>query len=97
MLASQQVDSGWVRTAVAMDGGAAIATDLASLDQCPNDTFVPRCVGERRKKIRFHGFLDPWNYCPSKTIHDTQWDEVKTKNKTAGPLESGKGCWMTNI
>ena len=31
-LASQQVDSGSVRTAVAMDGGAAIAIDLASLD-----------------------------------------------------------------
>ena len=82
MLVLSRLTLAGVRTAVATDGGAAIAADLASLVQSPNDTFVPGCVGERRKKIQLLGFLDPWNHCPSKMTHNIQWDEVKTKNKT---------------
>ena len=97
MLVLSRLTLAGVRTAVATDGGAAMAADLASLVQSPNETFVAGCVGERRKKIQLLGFLDPWNHCPSKMTHNIQWDEVKTKNKTGGPLESRKGCWMTRI
>lgn len=57
----------------------------------PSDTFVPGCAGVKKKKILFYGFLDPWNYCPSKTTHNTWWNEVITQNKTGE-----KGCLVTN-
>ena len=58
---------------------------------------TPLSLGVLGREDRKSDSTASWNYCPSKMIHDTQWDEVKTKNKTGGPLESGKGCWMTNI
>lgn len=65
------------------------------LKECPNDTLcLWMCWGEKKEN------LIPWLPASLELAFlqdNALGDELITKNETGGPLESGKGCWVTNV